>query len=475
MLAMPLLARMAWNVYDATQDADFVREVFPALSKFFHRWFEPDVNADEDGIPEWQDITQTGYPGWRLFKGGMEIALTETPDMVAYLLSEVAALQAMAALLDEDTAALDARADDLHAALNALWQSERFVYRDRDTHTTPTGGLVLDKGKADEEHIPALPLNDASRLVVEVIGGTNHKPRMSIEVQGLDGVGGDVRETLDADVFTWTYGRGTATTRAVFSQVDRIVPSGLSRVYRVSARAVDLNDTDMNTVLPLWTQAVTDEQADTVVRRMWDELLQPNGLALFPPSDEPGADESGVWVFWTALMCEGLMAHGYHAQAVDLLKRLLRVQTATLRETGRFTPFYHEADAHGMGSRMDIGGVVPVHVLMRAFGVTIQADGTVRVGVDFAWSEPVTIRQHGVTVERNTDETRVMLASGETVTVPAGTARTIAPPETVTPTPPQMDLPDKPPLVTDEPAPVPVKIQVTIEDEDTQDEDAPSN
>lgn len=469
MLAMPLLARTAWNIYTVIQDDDFVREVFPALNKFLQRWFENDVNADGDDIPEWQSMSQTGYPGWRLFNGGVDIALTESPDMVTYLLSEVNALLEMALLVGDGEAqsALNDRQAALKVALDDLWRDGRFVYRDRDTHATPAGALILDKAKADEEHILALPLDDPSRLVITVMGGTNHKPRMTVAVHGRDTDGGEIRETLDADGFAWMYGSGTVTTQTVFSQVDRIVPTGLSRVYRISVRSMDLNDTDMNAVLPLWSRALTDEQASAVVQQAWDELLMANGLALFPESDEPGADESGVWVFWNALICEGLLVHGYHKQAVDLLKRLLRVQAATLRETGRFTAFYHADDMHGMGKRMDIGGVVPLHLLMRAFGVTIQPDGGVRVAAEFAWGETVTIRQYGVIVERNPNETRVTLSDDETITVPAGTAQDISPAQPITTAAPQMDLPEKPPLVSDEPAPAPVKIQVEIEDEDT--------
>jgi hypothetical protein len=469
MLALPILAHTTWNVYEATGSQAFLREVLPPLLKFFNRWFAPDRDVDGDGVPEWREVSQTGYTGWTLFNGGVDINLTETPDLLTYLISEAVALLAMADTLSDEAARaqVEPRLKTLRGALNALWQDERFVYRDRDTHATPSGAVILEKGRADEEHVLALPIADTSRLVVEVVGGTSHKPRMSVMLQGIDKDGAKAEETLDAATFTWTYGRGTATTQTVFAQVDRVLPQGLSRVYRINIRAVDLHSTDMNTVLPLWSGVLTTAQAADVVAYAWNDLLKPNGLALFPKPDTPGADESGVWVFWNTLICEGLLRSGYYAQAVDLLKRLLRVQTATLREVGKFTLFYHEDDMHGMGERLDMTGTLPLHVLMQAFGIQIKADGSVTVSESFPWQEPVCIKQHGIVVERDTAETRVTLPDGTTTTIPAGTTQTVQPAQPARPPTTSPSLPEKPSLIQANTPSIPVHIQVKVEDEDT--------
>ena len=462
LLALPVLVRLAWRVYEGTGNRDFLAAVYPALTRFFKRWFATDMDWDGDGVPEWANATQTGYTGWPLFgEGGTDITTVEGPDMIAYLLSEAAHLQRMAALLGEDAEILEPRITELTTALNELWQDGTFVYRDRDTHITPSRVNVLDNARADEIQFPALPLNPPSRLVVEAVGGAANKPALSVTLTGFDTEGNAVTEMLDADAFTWSYRRGSATSRTVFSQIDKVEPSGLSRVFRLNAHTTDLAANDANTLLPLITGVLTDEQVNSLVAQLQRDLLRPNGLALYPP----GQDTSGVWVYWNVLLCEGLFAHGHADLATDILRRLLRVQTATLRESGVFTMFYDEDDMRGMGTRLDLNGIPPLHLLMQALGLAIQADGLVNVLPDFPWGEPITITQHGIRIERDTTRTAVTLPDGTQTVVPAGKGQTVSPSTPVTRTAP-LDLPAKPDVVPAEPPAVPIKIEIEIENPD---------
>jgi hypothetical protein len=77
----------------------------PGLLKFFERWLAFD--ADTDGLPEWQHEIQTGYVYWPSFGGvqpwaeNTDIEFIETPDLLAYLLSEAMSLQAIAGHLQD--------------------------------------------------------------------------------------------------------------------------------------------------------------------------------------------------------------------------------------------------------------------------------------------------------------------------------------------------------------------------------------
>src|SRR5690606_15337491 len=99
-LCLPILARLAWGVWQYTEDDPFLRETFPALSRFFERWLQADTDAD--GFPEWQSEGQTGYLFMPTFALGMpwgqnaDIRMVETPDLLAYLLSEAISLREIA-------------------------------------------------------------------------------------------------------------------------------------------------------------------------------------------------------------------------------------------------------------------------------------------------------------------------------------------------------------------------------------------
>ena len=467
LLAIPVLARLAWQVYQGTGNQDFIAAVYPALTRFFNRWFAQDTDRDGEGLPEWTSTAQTGYTGWPLFSGdGADISTVEGADMAAYLLSEAYHLGKMAALLGEENTSLETRTEELTALLNELWQDNAFVYRDRDTHITPSRITVLENARADELQLPALTLPTPARLVVEAVGGASNKPRLSVTLHGLDADGDTVSETLDTDAFTWGYRRGTATSDTVFSQIDKIEPHGLSRVFRINAHTTDLNTIDANTVLPLITDQLSDEQVSALVTRIQNDLLRPNGIVLYPSPDTPGADPSGVWIYWNALLCEGLFAHGHADLATDILKRILRVQAATLRESGVFTVFYDENDMRGMGTRLDLNGIPPLHTLMTAFGLTIQADGTIHVDAAFPWGNTVIIKQYGIQIKRDNKQTAIINTDGSKTVIPAGTAQTIPPPQPIIRTS-AFDLPGKPTAVTPTaPTTTPIKIEVEIDSAD---------
>ncbi|MCC6805200.1 MAG: hypothetical protein IT319_20135, partial [Anaerolineae bacterium] len=180
MLCLPILARLAWGVWQYSEDDAFLKEVYPGLLRFFERWLACD--SDGDGFPEWLTESQTGYPFMPSFALGLpwgqnaEIKYFETPDLLAYLLSEAISLREIAYYLrlEADEQRLKARADELAARLEGLWNptERRYAYRDRDTHLTTGSVSVLQDGRGDADHILAQQLAPPNRLIVEVTGGT---------------------------------------------------------------------------------------------------------------------------------------------------------------------------------------------------------------------------------------------------------------------------------------------------------------
>lgn len=433
-LCVPFLARLAWGIFQYTEDDRFLAESFPKLWKFFERWFLPDLDVDQDGIPEWQSEHQTGYVYVPTFAAGQpwgqgaDIRLVESPDMVAYLLSEAVSLKEMAYYLRDADAErqLEKRIEALKNALESLWDQDkaRYVYRDRDVHLTTGSVTILEDGRGDEEHLPALKLSPSNRVIVQVSGGFDHLPKMTLHLTGFDQNGNEAHETADSSAFVWHLGRGVYTTHAVYSQVDRVRLEGLTRVYRISVRTVDTTRVDINALVPLWSVGITQERADMLVRLLTDatHFWRPNGVtmcsgqdSLFDPANAKGS--GGVWPFWLTLIGEGSIENGYLAEAADMLRRLLAAQIAVLQQEKAFTEFYHSDQPEGLGERGHVGGIVPLHLLLRVLGVRIISSGKVWTGGAFVWDRPVTVTQHGVVVRRSRGGTQVRFPSGYTVDV----------------------------------------------------------
>lgn len=435
MLCPPLLARLAWGIFQMTQDKEFLKAVYPRLVDFFNRWADEDLDADRDTLPEWQDERQMGYVFFPTFGSGqpwaqnLNIRQVETPDLAAYLLSEAVSLQKMAQILEDPGAyELGGRAADLRKRTNRLWYEDgaRYAYHDRDTDSVSTKMVIVENGRADEEHLPARKLSLPARVIVQVEGGTGKVPLASLYLAGLDAQGQKIEETVDVKDFTWSYGNGFYTSRYVYSTVDRIRFEGLSRVYRIRAYTVDLTRLDINAVLPLMDAEISSQHRAALVKLLDDEthFKRQSGLTIvsaqdanFDPSSANGG--GGTWVFWTTLVGEALIEHGQYNLAVDFLKRLLDTQTHVLKEQRYFSEFYHSDTVAGLGETGHVGGIVPLYLLSRILGVQIISMGRVWTGGTFAWESPVTVRQHGVTVKRSVSGTHIEFPSGHVVDLEA--------------------------------------------------------
>ncbi len=434
LLMMPLLARLSWLVYQQTEDTDFLAEVLPPLWKFFQHWLSRDYDADGDGAPEWRSERQLGYVALptfgrsQIWAQGADIRLMESPDLLAYLISEADALGAIAAVSGEEETRKEATAqrERLLAVLDEFWDGSRFHYRDRDTHETAGGQRLLHGGAGDQEHQLDCDLPQPARVMIRVVGGVSQVPRITLFIDGADASGSAIRLSADAAEFNWLNRQGIYISERVFSRLDRVAVSGLSRVYKVYAQTIDSSQLDINALLPLWTGRLSAERAAALAKLARDEahFLRPNGITMvsasergFDPSNARGG--GGIWMYWLSLVGEGLVKAGYQRQAAALVKRVLTGLARVLEREGRLSQFYHADEAKGFGEKHHIGGSAPLHLLNEVIGIRILSPRRVYIGRDFGWGEAIAVEQHGIRVERDASGTAVTFPSGHQESLPA--------------------------------------------------------
>ena len=435
MLSAPLLAQVAWELYQVTGDAGFAREVLPGLRRFFDRWFTQERDVDGDGFPEWQDERQMGYVAFPTFAAaqpwgqGVDLRTVESPDLAALLLMEGQALQHLAeAVKDKSQKPLTERLNSLNTALNRLWDGTRFRYQDRDTHESPLGRILARDAAGDEELLLAEQFDPASRLLIMVTGGANLVPRFTIVLEGLSESGAAITERIDSTSFVWHNRRGVFTSQRVFSQIDRVRCEGLSRVYRVTVSMPDLSGLDINALMPLAVPNLTSEQQNALIRLATDPTYfwRPSGLAMVSAQDphyDPTSAKGvgGVWFYWLARVAEGLQKAGASKQAGDLLRAVLSLLTTVLSTQKSFYQFYTSDEAAGSGETHHVHGIVPPALIVAALGVQIASPSRVWVGGPFGWGKAITIEQHGVVVKRSTRKINIRFPSGHKVELPEGT------------------------------------------------------
>lgn len=428
LLATPLLAQTTWNVYQQTLNQSFLADVFSGLRRFFYYWLQQD--EDDDGVPEWRADRQTGYLAFptfapeRAWAQGAAIATVESPDLLGYLIAEANALQQMAEVLNDASAAKDLaqQRQTLANALQEFWAGEAFAYRDRDTHITTTGMDILRDGAGDAEHTLNQGLTVPNRLIVQVIGGVRHVPNITLHVEGVNQQGDTVTETLNAERFLWQNRQGVATTETVFTQVMRIWCDGLSRVYRIQARTMDTSALDINALLPLVAGDLSPEQAAKIAKLAFSKqhFQRHNGLTMssandpnFDPSNAEGA--GGLWLYWQTRLGEALLEAGYGEQVSAMLKNTLKLLQSVLAETHTFGQFYHSDEAQALGEKGHIAGIAPLWLLQRLIGVNIVSAQRVWLSASFGWGRGITVRQHGVYVRRTPKRVKVEFPSGHIV------------------------------------------------------------
>jgi len=421
----PILARLCWQIYQQGHDEDMVKAALPGLRAFFEYWLaQPRA---------WQSERQMGYIAFPTFARGLawgqgaDVRSMESPDLLAYLISEAAALGELAQV-SGDAGCAQLAADSLaalDAQLEQLWDGQRYRYRDRETGSSAPGVLLLQRGAGDEVHEIARELPQPARVLLRIVGGLRQRPRISVQLEGRDAAGKPYSESAPADAINWQNRQGIYTSQRAFSFVQRISVPGLSRVYKLNAASIDSSRLDINALLPLWTGRLPRERAAALVELALDEqhFRRAKGITMvsardqrYDPSNARGA--GGIWMYWQALLLEGMLAAGYRREACDLLQCLLEVLARVLQRDGKLAQFYHAEEARGIGQDHHIAGLAPLNALHELLGLRIVAPDCVQAGGDFLWGQPVTIEQHGVYASRSADGTRIDFPSGQRVELP---------------------------------------------------------
>jgi len=432
LLMMPLLGRMSWIVYQLSEDRAFLAEVFQGLSAFFARWLQED--EDGDGVPEWRSERQMGYvafPTFGIGQGwaqGAKLREMETPDLLAYLISEADALSSIARELGDEEAENELRQklSDLQERLEEFWDGSRYSYRDRDSHLSSESVELLRRGAGDEIHIIERRLPAPARVMVRVVGGVSHAPRIRLRLTGLDSDGADCVIDADVEAFDWRNRQGLYTSEQALSYVGTIKIGGLSRVYKVYAKTIDSRRLDINHLLPLWSGLLAQDRASALVGQALDEaqFFCPNGITMvsrsdrnYDPSNARGG--GGIWMYFLSLVGEGMVKSGFHKEATALVKRVLTSLAQVLERDGRLSQFYHAEEIKGFGEDHHIGGIAPLKLLSDVIGVRILSPRKVWVGGPFTWEQEVKVEQHGVVVTRSADGIQIDFPSGYSLSLAA--------------------------------------------------------
>ena len=431
LLATPIIASLAWNCYQVSQDRQFLEGSFDPLAGFLHTWFDSRHDRDGDGIPEWDHPMQAGYEDhpvfshWQVWAQGVDISTAESPSLCAFLYQECQSLIQMANVLErtEPLPALQSLRDHLKNVLIRQWDPEMYSYRhwDRDANFPTDGELLAARqgpGIIPLERSFAHPVRLHLRL--EVGEGTFPYPEVFIHGSGASGQ--HMVEHLEADRVRWYLGRGSLTSERVFSQVERIEIRSLRPEDRVSLYSVGYALLDHTLLTPLWAQAPDQQAAASLVQESIanpDRFGRPYGLPAcpVPPAEADPQVCQRVYLPWNALVIEGLLAYGFQSEAAQIVTGIMAAIIQNLKERGAFYQYYDADSGAGIGERNEVSGLAPVGSFLRTVGVRLISPQRifVRGSNPFPW--PVTVKYRGTTILCQKEKTVITFSDGQSVTV----------------------------------------------------------
>ncbi|MBN2119211.1 MAG: hypothetical protein JW730_21755 [Anaerolineales bacterium] len=428
-LAVPLLASLAWKLYEKSEDEKFLSEVFPKLHKFFWSWFSPEYDEDRDGLPQWKHILQTGFEdnplfdAWHEWSLGVDITQVHSPALEAMLYHEAACLIKMAEQLDQDDMLplLHEQAAKLRGSIESTWQSRTGLYHYRDRATgLSLAGKVLVKQQGSGTVSPKLKFEQPIRLLIEVQTQSPAAKRPEVRIHQLATKPAD--EIVASGSYQWRNRGSVYTTQKVFSKIAKVSIRGLDDEDTVVISTLDFTTEDHTLFMPLWAGIPDEQHAQTMIgRALLDagRFHRPFGIPACPHLTQPEAEaiSQAVHLPWNLFICEGLLKYGFRSDAARLLAHIMNGIIQNLKQNHAFHARYHAEKGTGMGERNALHGLAPVDLFLRVLGIEILSGTRVKLEGRNPFPWDVTINYKGLKVKRGLEETEVIFANGRSVTI----------------------------------------------------------
>ncbi len=409
----PQLAALVWDVHTYHQQPSFLAECLPVLAEQTLRWFSPQHDRDQDGLPEWPNPDHArlsdliNFDIWREESLPTRISSTESLGLAILLSGELETLQRMTRVLGNEqlSAQIRPHQEGLGAAITRFRSEQPGAsFIDRDTHR------VLPSQKVIEVELPdpnwqSVRLETPARLNILLKHHAYCMPK-DFQVVGTDIYGQELRETITSSNMTWlTYGFHI-TTESVFSRFDRLqnleVAKGSVQVY-----TSDLEITDISQQLGWEGQA---GEAELPTWAAPQDFRYRFGL---PTDLNPAKTDGGsVNIGWNCLLIEHLNRIGEKKLAFELLSRLMLGFTGMLKREHALMEGFTSNSGSCWGKRNGMRGLLPPLLLLEVAGIQIINEQKVSISGENPCPWPLIVRFRGLEVRRDGKNTTIQFPDG---------------------------------------------------------------
>lgn len=428
-LAQPVLAGLAWQTAPYLPDGPaWLDRIYPKLLNFFNAWFEPGMDRDQDGFPEWEHPLQTGLDDlplfnlWQTTAHGVDITTLEAPGLAAFLAREADSLSRIARLTSrmDDLVGLEQRKATLNGTLQLAWdaRSGLFHYLDYASHHDSKGGL-LKTLHGSGKFILHRSFKTPQRFQLNLVSSEENTHAVTLRLLGTAPEGSIVEE-INPHRWTWFGHHARSTSQMLFSSLEAIEVVGAAANDRISVERVDTRQRDISLFLPLWAGLCSQPQAKKMVEKaLFGSFMLPYGAPLCRCEKEAAGPASlnGVSPLWASLVGEGLLAYGFRKEAAELFTRTMDGITGSIKRFNSFREYYDAETGQPVGERNHLRGLAPVGFFLKLVGIQklTQREVILTNFNPFPW--PIAVQYLGTTVVSRLAEAIVTFSSGESISV----------------------------------------------------------
>ncbi len=430
-IATPILANLAWRIYEACGDIHFLSEVFDGLLKFNRAWFLATRDRDGDGVPEWDHPSQSGaedhplYSRWHDWSRGIDISTAESPALSAFLYREHECLSQMAKLLEREELIpeLQATSERLRLAVETSWDDTQSCYLDvdRDTHFCTKNELLGEQVGPGTVWINR-KFEQSVRLLIRLQSSNGTHRRPTLVLHGLSASGQPRLERIREERFKWYLGRGIYTGERVYQAIERIEILDIEAEDKIQIYTAGYDILDQSCLLPLWSGIPNHERASALITRTIlnpARFWRPAGIpaCMDPPTSSDAMVCQSANLIWNNLIGEGLLRYGYREAAAELVQHIMNGIVQNLKQEKAFRRFYHAETGQGMGELNALQGLAPLNLFLETLGVRLFSTQRVMLSGFNPFPWPITVKYRGLTVLRMKDKSTVIFPDGQAITI----------------------------------------------------------
>ena len=430
-LPFPCLAQCAAQIYTQTGDLKFLTEIFPRIQETCLAWFDPALDSDQDGLPEWAVLAQTGWsdhPTFNIFNPehlATRIATTESFALGKMLVEELDALQKIARIVG-DQVTLE-HASGLQAKLTSQLEAMHTQFPaascwDRDSHQQTSQGVLFEGSIIELEH-QSLHLAQAARINVKLLIGLTAPKPAQVDILGKSPDSKPIEETIPSAALSRLGEFLFFTTEHVYQQIEGICFPELSDQTWLRIYVADLTVRDIG-----WYLAYIPEEklkSSEITERAKDEFNADEedspqsmfssslyGLPNYEQKTEEAIKTGPVNPAWNSLVLRHLLEVGAKPEAAELFTSLMRGAVQVLRKEHHLFEAYNSQNALPLGKSNSLTGLLPLQIFLELAGIKLLSPDHVQVAGEYPFPWRLSLRYRGVEVVREGKNTTVTLPDG---------------------------------------------------------------